>query len=370
MNKNAGLQAHYDAALTEHGFSSDPAQLVAVSVLQQSYTELLEKKPGGGLMDRIKNTLAPSVGSGTPVTGVYLWGGVGRGKTFIMDVFFDALPFDKKLRYHFHRLMYRVHGRLKSLRGQSNPIDIVAGELAAQARVICFDEFYVTEIGDAMILGKLLDGLFRRDVTLIATSNTHPDKLYEGGLQRQQFLPTIDLLHTHTRIVELDAGNDYRLRVLEQAELWHSPLDEVAEQNLQDYFVAIAPDTGTSGQSIEILGRDILTRRRADGIAWFDFPELCDGPRSQDDYIEIARAFQTLLVAGIPQLDIESENQARRFIALVDELYDRRVKLICSAEQGIADIYTGKRLTAEFRRTASRLREMQSTDYLSAAHKP
>jgi cell division protein ZapE len=221
-----------------------------------------------------------------------------------------------------------------------------------------------------MILAKLLKGLFSRGVTLVTTSNIPPDELYKDGLQRQQFLPAIQLLKTHTRVFELDGDNDYRLRVLEQAEIWHEPLDVLAEQNLHNYFSAIAPDTGSSGQSIEILGRDIMTRRRADGIAWFEFAELCDGPRSQDDYIELARAFQTVLVSNIPRLTTETENQARRFVALVDEFYDRRVKLICSAEMDIADTYAGQRLAKEFERTASRLLEMQSTAYLAMPHIP
>ena len=305
-----------------------------------------------------------------PPRGIYLWGNVGRGKTFVMDVFFDALPFDDKLRYHFHRLMYHVHNRLKTLSGETDPLDIVAAEIAAQARVICFDEFFVAEIGDAMILAKLLDGLFRRSVCLVATSNTPPRDLYKDGLQRQQFLPAIDLLLKHTSVIYMDGNQDYRLPVLEQAEIWHAPLDRTAEQNLSSYFAAIAPDAGTEGQLIEILGRNILTRRRADGIAWFDFTELCDGPRSQDDYIELAKSFQTILLANVPVMTSEHENQARRFIALVDEFYERRVKLIISAATEIPHIYSGQRLTHEFQRTVSRLMEMQSHDYLARPHRP
>lgn len=299
-----------------------------------------------------------------------MWGGVGRGKTFVMDVFFEALPFEEKLRYHFHRLMYRVHNQLKQLQGEADPIEVVAADLAAQAKIICFDEFFVADIGDAMILGKLLRGLFSRGVTLVATSNIPPAELYRDGLQRQQFLPAIDLLKSHTEVMNLDNGCDYRLRVLEQAELWHSPLDVAAEQNLDNYFRAIAPEEGSIGQPIEILGREIHTRRRADCIAWFNFDDLCDGPRSQNDYIELARAFSTVLIANVPQLTAETEDQARRFIALVDEFYDRRVKLIVSAEEPIEQIYAGRRLVMEFQRTASRLLEMQSHDYLAAPHVP
>ena len=368
MTAKPSLKVHYEAALAKHGFNSDPAQLQAIQALESTYSELCAGGSPLGALARLKKLCGIDGTDPQPIKGMYMWGGVGRGKTFIMDIFFDALPFDNKLRYHFHRLMYRVHGRLKELQGESDPLETVAEELAGQARVICFDEFFITEIGDAMILAKLLHGLFNRGVTLVATSNILPDELYKDGLQRQQFLPAIRLLQKHTRVLELDAGNDYRLRVLEQAEIWHEPLDAAADQNLQNYFAAIAPDEGSSGQSIEILGRDITTRRRADGIAWFEFAELCDGPRSQDDYIELARAFQTILVANIPRLTTESENQARRFFALVDEFYDRRVKLICSAEHDILEIYTGQRLQKEFQRTASRLLEMQSTAYLALGH--
>jgi cell division protein ZapE len=365
------LQSHYQHALDEHGFHSDPAQTEAIEMLAGVYAGLCQHR-SSGLITGLRKlpVLGNILGQPPPPKGAYLWGGVGRGKTFIMDIFFDALPFEDKLRYHFHRLMYRVHGRLKTLAGQEDPIEIIAEELAAQAKVICFDEFFVSEIGDAMILGKLLDGLFRRGVCLVATSNIPPEQLYHNGLQRQQFLPAIKLLETHTHVLNVDNGNDYRLRVLTQAEIWHSPLDIAADQNLEQYFSAIAPDSGTVGQPMEILGRNIQTRQRADGIAWFNFSELCDGPRSQNDYIEIARAFQTILLSNVPALTRETENQARRFIALVDEFYDRRVKLIVSAACPITDIYTGTQLTMEFQRTASRLLEMQSTSYLSEAHIP
>jgi cell division protein ZapE len=361
------LREHYEAALAEHGFEPDPAQLAAIGRLGTTATALAtDRRTNLHTLPLIGRLFPPPA----PAEGLYMWGGVGRGKTFVMDVFFEALPFDDKLRYHFHRLMYRVHNQLKELQGETDPIERVAADLAAQARVICFDEFFVSEIGDAMILGKLLRGLFARGVTLVATSNIPPDELYKEGLQRQQFLPAIELINKHTEVLNLDNGCDYRLRVLERAEIWHSPLDEAADCNLAEYFAAIAPDHGTSGQPMEILGRPIMTKRRAEGIAWFDFAELCDGPRSQNDYIEIARAFQTILLANVPSMTSEHENQARRFIALVDEFYDRRVKLIVSAEQPINAIYAGKRLTMEFQRTISRLQEMQSNDYLAAPHVP
>lgn len=364
------VRKQYDAALAENGFVSDPGQIEAVRLLDAVHDGLCERDSNNGLLRRLRRAVSGRAPAQPPVTGAYLWGGVGRGKTFVMDVFFETLPFSDKQRFHFHRLMYRVHGRLKQLQGKRDPIAIVADELAADARVICFDEFFVADIGDAMILGRLLRALFDRGVSLVATSNIPPDELYMNGLQRQQFLPAIELLKTHTHVLNVDGGNDYRLRVLEKAEIWHAPLDPVADENLAEYFAAIAPDKGTSGQTMDILGREVMTRRRADGIAWFDFSELCDGPRSQDDYIELARAFQTVLLANVPVMDVEAENQARRFIALVDEFYDRRVKLIVSAAALPEAIYTGTRLALEFRRTLSRLTEMQSHQYLALPHLP
>ncbi|MFQ5634047.1 MAG: cell division protein ZapE [Gammaproteobacteria bacterium] len=367
------LKERYSEALDEHDFTPDAAQLEAVTALDGLRTELADRGQRTGLLTRLnRRWLSPVLGNtaADPVRGLYLWGGVGRGKTFLMDLFFDSLPFEAKLRQHFHRLMYHVHGRLKLLQNREAPLEIVADDLSRRARVICFDEFFVADIGDAMILGRLLDALFRRGVTLVATSNIAPDKLYADGLQRRQFLPAIELLKKHTRVLEVAGTEDYRLRVLEQAEIYHSPLDRTAGHNLADYFERIAPENGTRGRPMEVHGRDIHTIRRADGIAWFDFAALCDGPRSQDDYIEIARSFQTVILSGVPVLDRLKEDQARRFIALVDEFYDRRVKLIVSAAASIDEIYAGTRLAREFERTRSRLREMQSLVYLKASHVP
>ncbi|MGI9289706.1 MAG: cell division protein ZapE [Gammaproteobacteria bacterium] len=368
------LAQAYQQALKHNGFDSDPAQVEAVALLQAVADSLCHQSEGTATVLGRLPLVGPLFTQPGPAQGAYLWGGVGRGKTFVMDVFFESLPLENKLRYHFHRMMYRVHNRLKELSGETDPIEIVAAELAEQARVICFDEFFVSDIGDAMILGKLLDGLFRRNVTLVATSNIPPDELYKGGLQRQQFLPAIGLIKEHSEIFNLDNGNDYRLRVLTQAEIWHvAPGSESTQENdqkLDGYFTAIAPEEGATAHAIEILGRKIMTRRRAADAVWFDFPELCDGPRSQNDYIEIARAFHTVLLSDVPELTREREDQARRFIALVDEFYDRKVKLIISAALPIDSIYSGSRLAMEFQRTASRLLEMQSTEYLAAPHLP
>jgi cell division protein ZapE len=266
--------------------------------------------------------------------------------------------------------MYRVHGQLNQLKNIEDPLERVADNLAAKARVICFDEFFVSDIADAMLLGKLLDAMFRRGVTLVTTSNIAPNDLYADGLQRRQFLPAIEIIKKHTDIVRIGGDTDYRLRVLEQADIFHTPLDATATDLLNDYFARISPAAGTKGREIEILGRNIRTQRRADGIAWFDFSDLCDGPRSQDDYIEIARCFQTVILSNIPILDKQKENQARRFISLIDEFYDRKVKLIASAAASIDHLYVGTRLEKEYERTRSRLLEMRSTGYLSAQHLP
>ncbi|MDH4352328.1 MAG: cell division protein ZapE, partial [Gemmatimonadota bacterium] len=278
------------------------------------------------------------------------------------------LPFDDKRRYHFHRIMSRVHGRLAELRDVQDPLGIIAAEVAREARVLCFDEFFVSDIADAMLLGRFIETLLANGVTLVATSNIAPQDLYRGGLQRQRFLPAIDLLARHTEVVHVDGLVDYRLRVLEAAEIWHAPLDPVADANLERYFHDIAPDRGTGDARLEVLGRRIQTRRLSEGVVWFDFAALCDGPRSQEDYIQIARSFQTVILSGVPQLDENRENAARRFIALVDEFYDRRVNLIVSAAAPISRIYTGSRLVNEFERTRSRLLEMQSLEYLAAGH--
>ncbi|MBL8202551.1 MAG: AFG1 family ATPase [Chromatiales bacterium] len=361
------LVSRYQMAVAEHGLSEDPAQRRAIQVLDRVRGELVARPAPRRFPGFIRRIL-PAPPAAAPVRGAYLWGGVGRGKTLMMDLFFDALPFEDKLRYHFHRIMSRVHGQLAGLRDTPDPLAIIAADFARNARVICFDEFFVSDIADAMLLGRFIEALLDRGVTLVATSNSAPEDLYRGGLQRQRFLPAIDLLISNTEVVHVDGLVDYRLRVLEAAEIWHSPLDDAADRNLERYFRDIAPDRGTANVRLEILGRRIPARRVAEGVVWFDFDALCDGPRSQEDYIQIARDFQTVIVSGVPRLDETRENAARRFIALVDEFYDRRVNLIVSAAEPISRTYAGSRLQREFERTRSRLLEMQSLEYLAAGH--
>ena len=327
----------------------------------------VSKKPGllARLAGRDKAAAAPSA-----VRGLYLWGGVGRGKTYLVDTFVDALPLEHKQRIHFHSFMRAVHAELKVLKNQQDPLRVVARRFAEQARVICLDEFFVADITDAMLLYGLLRELFNPGVTLITTSNIPPDDLYKDGLQRARFLPAIELLKQHLDILNVDGGVDYRLRYLEKAEIYHSPLDERAEQILNEVFDNIAPEPGHRGGDVEIEGRYIPTLREADGIVWFNFRAICDGPRGTTDYIEVARCYHTVLISNVPAMDWQMENQARRFINMVDEFYDRGVKLILSAATSPLELYQGEKLKFEFQRTVSRLQEMQSHEYLERPHLP
>ena len=304
------------------------------------------------------------------IKGIYLWGGVGRGKTYLMDLFFMCLPAENKMRTHFHRFMQGIHNELKNLQGEKNPLERVADGIAKKAKVLCFDEFFVLDIGDAMILAGLLEALFKRGVVLITTSNIYPDGLYENGLQRERFLPAIELLKNNTEILELGGSIDYRLRSLSQATLYYCPNDENAEAALLKSFQELVPNSSeiVSAESLTILERGIPARYFAEDVAWFDFYALCDGPRSAFDYVEIAKLFHALILSGVPKFSEDMDDKARRFVNLIDELYDRKVKLIVSAEEQISELYQGQQLSFEFERTASRLLEMQSYEYLSSGH--
>lgn len=360
----------YSSDLKQPGFQYDPAQEMVVERLQDLYERLVQRH---GRRDTLLSKARAffSRTQNGPERGLYLWGGVGRGKTYLMDVFFESLPFEEKMRAHFHRFMRRVHQELKDLAGESNPLEQVAERLSKEARVICFDEFFVSDITDAMILANLLDGLFRRGVCLVATSNIVPDQLYRDGLQRERFLPAIALLKEHTEVVHVDSPVDYRLRALERAELYHCPLDDTADRSLLQSFESLVLDAEAvqSDVDLEIEGRPIRARRLADDVVWFDFPALCDGPRSQNDYIELARVYHAVLVSNVPAFTPHKDDQARRFINLVDEFYDRNVKLILSAAQPLETLYQGGRLAFEFERTVSRLLEMQSHEYLARPHR-
>ncbi len=362
----------YQADLQRPDFSYDPAQENAVKHLQALYDELLTEEKGDGPSSPLGRLFGRFRRSDPrpPVRGLYLWGGVGRGKTYLVDTFFEALPFAEKRRMHFHRFMQMAHEQLKNLRDTQNPLQLIGERFAAETRVLCFDEFFVTDIADAMILSGLLQALFDNGVTLVATSNIEPDGLYRDGLQRERFLPAIALIKQHTQVLNVDSGTDYRLRYLEQAKVYHSPLSVEVERLLEEQFDHVAGEHGERDTALEIEGRPIRVRRLSEGVAWFDFTALCDGPRSQADYIEIARLFHTVFVSDLPELTSDLDDQTRRFIALVDEFYDRGVNLICSAERPAEALYSGKRLAFAFERTVSRLQEMQSKDYLARPHKP
>ena len=342
------------------GLSDDPVQAALAERLTQLRAELIAA-------GEVRNGLARLLRRRAAVRGLYLWGGVGRGKTYLMDLFHESLPFEDKERLHFHRFMQRVHGDLRALVGRSDPLDVVADRFAAEARVICFDEFFVSDIGDAMILAGLLRGLFERGVTMVATSNIVPSRLYENGLQRRRFRPAIGLIERYTEVVEVGGEVDYRLRVLRRDGLYRTDGDSDA---LRRSFLDLVHAKPVENHELIVNDRPIIARYWAEDVVWFDFAAICDGPRSADDYIELARVFATVVVDGVPAFDARKEDQARRFVSLIDEFYDRHVKVLLSAAAPIGELYQGERLTAEFERTRSRITEMQSDEYLHRTHRP
>lgn len=359
----------YQHDLRRAGFQHDEAQATAVRHLQRVHDDLLERYQA--VKDaRVLSRLKLARGAREPVRGLYMWGGVGRGKTYLMDIFFESLPFRRKQRIHFHRFMQRVHKELNSLSGTRNPLEIVADRLYEEAVVICFDEFFVTDITDAMLLGGLFEQLFQRGVTLVATSNIPPDRLYEHGLQRERFLPAIAQLKRYCDVLNVDAGIDYRLRVLEKAALYYTPNGPEAEAALRHCFDELTGGVAKGPGSIVVNEREIHLLNHGEDVLWASFTELCESPRSASDYIEIAREYQTVIISGIPVMDARNDNAVRRFINLVDEFYDRHVKLVVSAEAEIPVLYEGGRLNFEIERTKSRLLEMQSREYLACEHLP
>ncbi len=365
----------YEADLKKPNFRPDDAQRLAVEHLQRLYEELLTIAPQ---KKSFFAKLFDQDASITPIKGLYFWGGVGRGKTYLVDTFYHCLPLApnaEKKRIHFHVFMQEVHHSLKKLRDKKDPLQIVAKKMVEPAndvrlRVLCFDEFVVADVADAVILGKLMTYLFSMGVTLVATSNAEPKHLYKHGLQRDLFLPAIDLLYTHTEVVNIDGGVDYRLAFLEKADIYFSPLNTDAQKGLAYNFSELAPEEGKPNHPIEVLGRVLQTKRWADGVVWFEFAELCETPRSQNDYIELARRFHTLLLENVPVFDQYKEDSARRLINLIDVFYEHNVKLILSAEAHAAQLYIGRnpQVKFEFDRTVSRLTEMQSIEYLGKAH--
>lgn len=357
-----GMIEGFNAALAARGIVADPAQLVAAMRLQKFYDELLALKAArrGRLRKLLVRPELPR--------GVWFWGGVGRGKSFLMDCFYAAVPYQRKRRVHFHAFMREIHEALREYRNESDPLARVAARIAHRTRLMCFDEFHVSDIADAMILGRLMQALFDAGVVFCITSNYPPDGLYPNGLQRELFLPTIDLLRQKLDVIEIDAGIDYRLRALAQAQVFLSSNDAVAAAAIERTFQQIAGGHGHAGE-VEVLGRKLPVLHRAPGVIWFDFATLCGGPRSQNDYLWLANQHHTVFLSGVPRMGADMASAARRFTWLVDVLYDHRVKLIISAACAAEELYTEGTQAGEFKRTVSRLIEMRSLDYLASAHR-
>ncbi len=352
----------YSQALSSGQFLPDEAQAQAVQELDRVWHELIHRyKASKKAFRRFRRQTAPR--------GVYMWGGVGRGKTWLMDQFFESIPFRRKLRMHFHHFMQHVHRELNKLSGQRNPLDLVADQIYKDAVIICFDEFFVSNVTDAMILSDLFQKLFQRGITLVATSNIAPDGLYKNGIHRDRFLPTIEMVKKNCVVLNVDAGVDYRLRVLKQAQLFKAPLSHEAQQWIARRFSALTQTQVQSQESIIINNRIVETIGHTEDVLWCEFSELCLKPRSPSDFIEIATIYNTVLVSNVPHLTDQINDATRRFIYLVDEFYDRGVKLLLTSQDDIINIYQGEKLAFEIERTRSRLLEMQSDEYLHSEHK-
>lgn len=368
--------ALYQQALDAGDYQPDDVQWRTVARLDTLYQELNQRPSPSVANEGIRGRLGRLLGRSAskkpirPAQGLYMWGGVGRGKTWLMDMFFHSLPGDRKLRLHFHRFMLRVHQELTTLQGHENPLEIIADSFKSQADVLCFDEFFVSDITDAMLLATLLEALFARGITLVATSNIPPDDLYRNGLQRARFVPAIELIKQYCDVMNVDAGIDYRLRTLTQAKLYLTPLNLQTEQEMEDIFVKLAGKEGEKAPILEINHRPLPAICSAQGVLAVDFHTLCEEARSQLDYIALSKLYHTVLLHNVHQMATKDENTARRFLALVDEFYERRVKLIIAAEVSMFEIYCGERLKFEYQRCLSRLQEMQSEEYLSSPHLP
>ena len=352
------VRAAYEAELLARGYTSDPAQLRAVEALERCAGEWAEFK------EQRSNAFKKLIHHPEIPRGVYMYGGVGRGKSFLMDCFFGAVPLRRKVRLHFHEFMREVHRELQDLQGTVNPLDELGKRMAKRYKLICFDEFHVADITDALILHRLLDALFANGVGFVTTSNFKPDDLYPKGMHRDRILPAIELLKANLEVISVDNGTDYRRRTLEQAKLYHTPLGPNADAEMTETFNQLA-ESHDEDPVLHIESRRIVARRKAGGVVWFDFKTLCGGPRSQNDYLEIATQFHAVLLSDVPHMPVRMASEARRFTWLVDVLYDRRVKLILSAAVLPEALYTEGPLVHEFPRTVSRLNEMQSMEFLA-----
>ena len=349
---------NYQKELKTRGFKSDPAQLRAIDALERCATEWSHYK------EKRSNSIKKIINHPDIPRGVYLYGGVGRGKSFLMDCFYESVPLVRKTRLHFHEFMREVHRELRELQGNADPLDILGEQMSKRFKLICFDEFHVADITDAMILYRLLDSLFKHGVGFITTSNFKPNDLYPGGMHRDRILPAIELLNSKLEVINVDNGTDYRRQTLEMVDLFHCPTGPQADSSMTDAFNRLA-ECQDQDPLLNIESREIKARRRAGGVVWFDFKDICGGPRSQNDYLEIASQFHTVFLSDVPYMPVSKASEARRFTWLVDVLYDRHVKFILSAEVQPAALYTEGPLAHEFVRTVSRLREMQSAEFLA-----
>lgn len=366
-----GPLARYQQQLDAGDLAPDPAQLAAVTLLNTLALELQKPKPqGSALAGLFKRFFGDSDAALAGPRGLYIWGGVGRGKTHLCDLFYDSVVINDKTRLHFHRFMQRIHNDLNALEKTENPLSIVAEQWAARAKLLVLDEIHVNDITDAMLLGGLLTELFKRDVTLVTTSNVPPSGLYKDGLQRARFLPAIEQIKAHTQVHELGGATDHRLRLLQTEAIYivsefdNEQASAASQQAMQEHFDRLKTSVEQACGSMNVNDRELPIIKRAGDLAWFSFKSLCDSPRSTADYIELATTFQTILLSDVPVMDSLGDDAARRFINLVDEFYDRHVKLIVSAQAAPTDLYRGTRLQFEFVRAASRLREMQTVEYL------
>lgn len=349
---------------------ADPGQQEAAARLDELAARLLAQSQSLGHKLRAQLRRLSVQPTAAPLRGLYLWGGVGRGKTMLMDWFYGSLPRQLGERTHFYRFMRQVHGELRKIKSRADPLDTVAERLAERVRVLCLDEFFVADIADAMILAGLFDGLFRRGVTLVATSNVAPQDLYQGGLQRQRFLPAIDLIQSHVDVLHLAGGVDYRLRQLEQAPTYLDSRSPETSARLKLRFTTLAGGAVGGSTTLSVENRHIKALATGPGMVWFDFKDICEGPRSQNDYIELARLYHTVFISNVPEFTRSNDNAARRFIMLIDEFYDRNVNIVASAAAPPGSLYHGERLQLEFLRAASRLIEMQTQQYLAGQHRP
>jgi cell division protein ZapE len=352
------VRTTYEAELAARGYSADPAQLRAVDALERCARDWADFK------EQRSNAFKKLINRPDIPRGVYMYGGVGRGKSFLMDCFYQAVPLKRKTRLHFHEFMREVHRELAELQGTVNPLDELARRMALRYRLVCFDEFHVADITDAMILHRLLSALFENGVGFVTTSNFRPDDLYPGGLHRNRILPAIALLNDKLEVINVDNGTDYRRRTLEAVKLYHMPNGPEADKAMEEAFNAVA-ESHDDDPVLHIEAREIRVRRKAGGVVWFDFKTLCGGPRSQNDYLEIASLFHTVFLSDVPAMSVRLASEARRFTWLVDVLYDRRVKLVLSAEVEPHELYTEGPMAHEFPRTVSRLNEMQSQEFVA-----